>query len=325
MTLRGAWDDQAENWLRWARTPGHDSYWRFHGSRFVELVPPPGRLTIDVGAGEGRLSRDLRRRGHSVIAIDASDAMARACATGEEPTSAVVADAARLPIHSDAGRTSSGLAMSTTSSAMDCQCASRASIARSRLTANPSKKPASRLTHSEKSPNPIPPTSGTDCRSFCTSALRAPEGPHEARRVLIELELCAPPKLGRASLLVRYEGCDPPGTTGPEARLPCAHQGPGDSASSMSWEDGKPVHVPAPAIERSDQRADNVAAVLCNKHRIGIAIEQGAQPGHVVSRTLVRLGVAPQLEERTNLTGRSRSDQDSVRSATLSVHDWHPD
>ncbi len=101
MTLRGAWDDQAENWLRWARTPGHDSYWRFHGSRFVELVPPPGRLTIDVGAGEGRLSRDLRRRGHSVIAIDASYSMARACATGEEPTSAVVADAARLPLRNE--------------------------------------------------------------------------------------------------------------------------------------------------------------------------------------------------------------------------------
>jgi len=107
VTLRGAWDDQAENWLRWARTPGHDTYWRFHGSRFVELVPPPGRLTIDVGAGEGRLSRDLRRRGHSVIAIDASHAMARACATGEEPTSAVVADAARFPVR----RTAADLAV----------------------------------------------------------------------------------------------------------------------------------------------------------------------------------------------------------------------
>jgi hypothetical protein len=62
VTLRQAWDDQAENWLRWARTPGHDSYWRFHGRRFLELIPEPGRLTIDVGAGEGRLSRDLRRQ-----------------------------------------------------------------------------------------------------------------------------------------------------------------------------------------------------------------------------------------------------------------------
>lgn len=98
VTLRGAWEEQAENWLRWARAPGHDSYWRFHGSRFLELVPEPGRLTLDVGAGEGRLSRDLARRGHTVIAIDAAYFMTEACATGDEPVAAAVGDAARLPI-----------------------------------------------------------------------------------------------------------------------------------------------------------------------------------------------------------------------------------
>jgi SAM-dependent methyltransferase len=44
------------------------------------------------------LSRDLARRGHAVIAIDASYSMAEACATGDEPVEAAVADAARLPI-----------------------------------------------------------------------------------------------------------------------------------------------------------------------------------------------------------------------------------
>ena len=24
---RLSWEDQAENWLAWARTPGHDAYW----------------------------------------------------------------------------------------------------------------------------------------------------------------------------------------------------------------------------------------------------------------------------------------------------------
>ena len=28
--LRAAWDEQAANWIAWARTPDHDSYWRFH-------------------------------------------------------------------------------------------------------------------------------------------------------------------------------------------------------------------------------------------------------------------------------------------------------
>jgi SAM-dependent methyltransferase len=102
VTLRREWDDQAENWLRWAREPGHDSYWQFHGSRFLEIVPEPGRLTLDVGAGEGRLGRDLRRRGHSVVAIDASFALAQACAGGAEPIPTVLGDAARLPVRTEA-------------------------------------------------------------------------------------------------------------------------------------------------------------------------------------------------------------------------------
>src|SRR5262245_61773182 len=59
-SLRDAWDEQAENWVAWARTLGHDHfYWRFNLPRFLELVPPPGRLTVDLGSGEGRLGRRL--------------------------------------------------------------------------------------------------------------------------------------------------------------------------------------------------------------------------------------------------------------------------
>src|SRR5581483_6899771 len=49
----------------------HDSYWQFHRDLFLELVPPPGRRTLDLGCGEGRLSRDLARLGHNVAAVDA--------------------------------------------------------------------------------------------------------------------------------------------------------------------------------------------------------------------------------------------------------------
>src|SRR5438128_7610455 len=98
MSLRDAWDENAAAWVQWARAPGHDSYWRFHGRRFLELVPPPGRLTLDVGCGEGRLGRDLIAHGHNVVALDGSFTMARACATHETGQRAVVADAACLPL-----------------------------------------------------------------------------------------------------------------------------------------------------------------------------------------------------------------------------------
>src|SRR5262249_24694186 len=96
MSMRRAWDDEAANWIRWARAPGHDSYWRFHAARFLALVPPPGRLTLDLGSGEGRLARDLRARGHRVLELDGSLAMVSAStALGGK---ALVADLASLPI-----------------------------------------------------------------------------------------------------------------------------------------------------------------------------------------------------------------------------------
>src|SRR5262249_19132437 len=66
---------------------------------FLPLVPRAGQLTVDVGCGEGRVSRDLRALGHRVLAIDLSLAMSQAAATHPAaPVPAVVADAARLPL-----------------------------------------------------------------------------------------------------------------------------------------------------------------------------------------------------------------------------------
>jgi SAM-dependent methyltransferase len=96
MSMRRAWDQEAASWIRWAREPGHDTYWRFHAAPFLEVVPPPGRLTLDLGAGEGRVARDLRARGHRVLELDGSFAMATASASAGG--NAVVADLASLPI-----------------------------------------------------------------------------------------------------------------------------------------------------------------------------------------------------------------------------------
>jgi SAM-dependent methyltransferase len=97
--LRDAWDRHADQWIAWARAPGHDSYWRFHRDAFLSLVPAPGRLTLDLGCGEGRLGRDLARLGHRVVGLDASPTMARAAWEHPERGGPVArADAARLPV-----------------------------------------------------------------------------------------------------------------------------------------------------------------------------------------------------------------------------------
>jgi SAM-dependent methyltransferase len=73
-----AWEAHAEEWARWARTPGHDHHYEhLNLPAFLALLPAAGRLTVDVGCGEGRLGRALADRGHAVIGVDSSLTLAR--------------------------------------------------------------------------------------------------------------------------------------------------------------------------------------------------------------------------------------------------------
>jgi len=90
------WRKEASNWVRWARAPGHDAYWDYRDS-FFDIVPPPLRKTIEVGCGEGRVTRDLTSRGHSMTAIDASPTMIRFARDADATGGYLVADAAALP------------------------------------------------------------------------------------------------------------------------------------------------------------------------------------------------------------------------------------
>ena len=100
MSLKEFWDGQAEAWGRFARTPGHDVYHEgFNLPAFLEIVPPAGRRTLDLGCGEGRVGAELTRRGHSVVGVDSSPAMV---AMARERHEALVADAAELPFEDGA-------------------------------------------------------------------------------------------------------------------------------------------------------------------------------------------------------------------------------
>lgn len=98
MNLRDAWESEASNWIAWARTPGHDSYWKFHRDAFLPSLPPPPCRVVDVGCGEGRLPRDLRRLGYDVTAVDGSATLIAAAREADPAGRYVVADAAALPL-----------------------------------------------------------------------------------------------------------------------------------------------------------------------------------------------------------------------------------
>jgi ubiquinone/menaquinone biosynthesis C-methylase UbiE len=92
------WEDEAENWVRWARTEGHDAYWAYRRSFFDAVVPAPGNRTVEMGCGEGRVSRDLRRCGHRTVGIDLSPTLLRHARDADPGGAYLIADAAALPL-----------------------------------------------------------------------------------------------------------------------------------------------------------------------------------------------------------------------------------
>jgi SAM-dependent methyltransferase len=90
------WESEAANWIAWTRRPGHDAYWSFR-ERFFELVPPPGRRTLELGCGEGRVCRDLAARGHRVVGLDAAPSLLAAAREAHPEGEYVLADAASVP------------------------------------------------------------------------------------------------------------------------------------------------------------------------------------------------------------------------------------
>jgi ubiquinone/menaquinone biosynthesis C-methylase UbiE len=90
-----SWTEEAENWIAWVRA-GDDGYTGYNAS-FFELLPPAAGRTIELGCGEGRVSRDLRARGYDVVGIDAVPRLVEAAVEADPGGEYLVADAAALP------------------------------------------------------------------------------------------------------------------------------------------------------------------------------------------------------------------------------------
>jgi SAM-dependent methyltransferase len=94
---REHWERESSRWAAWARRPDFDAYWRYSPA-FFELLPSPGRRTLEVGCGEGRVSRDLVKRGHRMTGVDVSQTLIRLAKNADEQSSYIRADAAALPL-----------------------------------------------------------------------------------------------------------------------------------------------------------------------------------------------------------------------------------
>jgi ubiquinone/menaquinone biosynthesis C-methylase UbiE len=67
----------------------------------LELLPPPGRLTLGLACGAGRLARDLRDLGHDVLAVERSPELVRAARKADKQMGVLRADVTRMPMGSE--------------------------------------------------------------------------------------------------------------------------------------------------------------------------------------------------------------------------------
>ena len=92
------WEEEAAAWGAWVRRDVYPHY----APAFFELVPPPDRATLDLGCGEGRVTRDLTARGHPAIGVDLSPTLVRMAAEADPGGDYRVAHASELPFDDDA-------------------------------------------------------------------------------------------------------------------------------------------------------------------------------------------------------------------------------
>lgn len=101
--LAEEWEAQADAWVKWTRTPGHDQhYHRYNWPSFLELLPRAGRATLDLGCGEGRVGVALHEVGHRLSGVDSARSLADLASQTGAYENVVVGDAGALPFTDDA-------------------------------------------------------------------------------------------------------------------------------------------------------------------------------------------------------------------------------
>jgi SAM-dependent methyltransferase len=97
--MQQGWESQAEGWARLARSPGQDPWHeQVNLPAMLGLLPPPGGPVLDLGCGEGRVSRVLAARGYqAVVGLDAAWPLVRLAASHELRQPFVAGNAGALP------------------------------------------------------------------------------------------------------------------------------------------------------------------------------------------------------------------------------------
>lgn len=95
------WEQRAAQWRAWARTPSHDAYWAYSDAFFADIVPEDPATVLEIGCGEGRVTRSLAKLSDAAFGIDTSPTLLRDAVEADEKASYVLGDATVLPFRSE--------------------------------------------------------------------------------------------------------------------------------------------------------------------------------------------------------------------------------
>jgi len=90
------WTSVAPQWIAWARTPNHDAFWAYQDQLKAYVGTGTG-AALDVGCGEGRVSRALTACGYTVTAVDPVPEFVEAARQAQSARRYAVAPAGALP------------------------------------------------------------------------------------------------------------------------------------------------------------------------------------------------------------------------------------
>ena len=138
---------------------------------------------------------------------------------------------------------------------------------------------------------------------------------HPAAPVVLLAVTIGPPQLLAQIVAVEHHRIDAGCAESPEPVLCGPQQCEADAPAPLGGTDREPVQVAAPAVPARDDRADQLAVVLSQDHRIGVTAEQGRhrlggirRPGGVLGRLL------PHLQKAADIGGRGCAQREWHRA-----------
>ena len=90
------WSRVSTEWIAWARAPNHDAFWAYRDSLIAFIGRGKGEA-LDVGCGEGRVSRELKACGYRVTASDPVGELVNAAKEARSADDYVIASGTDLP------------------------------------------------------------------------------------------------------------------------------------------------------------------------------------------------------------------------------------